>query len=302
MNKTSFSIAWLAVLLFILSGCSSYKYLLPKGPEITVPQEIPTGYNAFVMNAYKHSERKTIRVWTYKPSKWEEHNKVLFVMHGMGRNAKDYLDAWVDIAENKNLLLIAPEFHNKFYRYTTNDYQDGNLLDFFGSENPKEEWAFQVIDNILEHINNTNPFTVNTYNIFGHSAGSQFVHRLVLLYPTDKIDIAIAANAGVYTFPDKTGKYPYYLPEDHQPLAQSFSKNLIILLGEKDNNNQGGVLNESKHAMIQGENRLERGNNFYKVGKNIADKQNLIFNWQLHQVPNVGHNKDLMIKAASEFL
>ncbi len=288
-------------LLSQLNGCS-YHHLLPKGPDITVAAPIKQGKDSFVMNAYTHTDRKTVRVWTFKPDNWQQHDKVLFVMHGMSRNAENYLDAWIEIAKQQNTLLIAPEFHNKkFYKYTTNDYQDGNLYNFFGGKNPRNESAFQVIDNIIAHIDHHNPFNIEKYNMFGHSAGSQFVHRMVILAPDDRLKTAVAANAGVYTFPDERGSYPYNLPDRAVSLAEAFEHKLIILLGEKDNNANGGTLNESTLAMKQGPHRLARGQKFYRVSQQLAAQQGHQFNWQIKQVANVGHNKIAMIEAAAKF-
>ena len=83
--------------------------------------------------------------------------------------------------EQHNVLVNAPKLHNKYFRYTTNDYQDGNLFNLFGSANPVEEWAFRVVENVIDYINQHNPLlNITNYDIFGHSAGSQFVHRMVI--------------------------------------------------------------------------------------------------------------------------
>lgn len=71
-----------------------YLYVLPTGPQKTDVRPTGAGKDSFVINAYQHTERKTIRVWTYKPQQWTADGQVLFVMHGMGRNAESYLDAW----------------------------------------------------------------------------------------------------------------------------------------------------------------------------------------------------------------
>ncbi len=41
--------------------------MLPKGPEITEVEKLKTGTDSFVMYAYKTNERRSIKVWTYKP-------------------------------------------------------------------------------------------------------------------------------------------------------------------------------------------------------------------------------------------
>lgn len=288
--------------IVLCAGCSSYKYFLPKGPDLTEIQSIQDGSSYFVMNAYKHSGRKTIRVWSYKPERWASGDKVLVVMHGMSRNAKEYLDEWKEIAQQKNILVIAPEFHSKFYRITTNDYQDGNIYNFFGEKNPKEEWAFQVIENIIDHINEQNAFEINRFDIFGHSAGSQFVHRMILLFPNSRINKAIAANAGVYTFPDAFGDYPYTLPTEYPSLSNAFKSELVILLGENDTSSTSGFLDESDLAMRQGQHRLERGKQFFRISEKLAIESGYLFNWDLKIVPDAGHNKRQMIKAAGELL
>jgi len=38
--------------------------------------------DSFVMYAFKQSERKSIKVWTYKPQNWKNGDKIIFVMHG----------------------------------------------------------------------------------------------------------------------------------------------------------------------------------------------------------------------------
>ena len=46
------------------------------------------------------------------------------------------------------------------------------------------------------------------YYLFGHSAGAQFVHRLLLMVPDGRYAALVAANAGWYTVPDKSIDYP----------------------------------------------------------------------------------------------
>lgn len=160
------------------------------------------------MYEYRQSEKKSIKVWTYKPQDWKNEDKIVFVMHGGGRNADDYLDAWVKIAKKNNLFIVAPEFVSKFSKYKTNDYQEGNLFTFFLTKNPKEEWAYTVVENIFDHIKAVNGITNEHYDIFGHSAGGQFVHRMVLLMPESRIGTAIAANSGFYSLPNESLEYP----------------------------------------------------------------------------------------------
>ncbi|MAX70455.1 MAG: hypothetical protein CMC76_05035 [Flavobacteriaceae bacterium] len=279
-----------------------YLYVLPKGPEITATSKINVGADTFVMYAYKDSKRKSIKVWTYKPKSWNDKDKIVFVMHGGGRNADDYLNAWIELADKNNLLIIAPEFENKFSKYTTNDYQEGNLFTFFGTKNPKNEWAYTVIENIFDHIKSVNNITNEQYDIFGHSAGGQFVHRMVMLMPESRIGTAIAANSGFYTLPNENLKFPYGVKNTETDVQKAHKKRLVILLGELDNDLSLGTFRTTDLAMEQGAHRLERGTTFFNLNKELKNKNNWTFNWEIDTVKNTGHNYKKMSKSAIEWI
>ncbi|TRO66829.1 steryl acetyl hydrolase [Christiangramia sabulilitoris] len=303
LKKVLFAI--ILILIVCISSGYIYLYKMPKGPEVTDPKAIENGSDSFVMYSYEHSSRKSIKVWTYKPENWKNRDRILFVMHGGGRNADDYLDAWKEIAEINNVLIIAPEFENKFSKYITNDYQEGNLYTFFGSKNPEEEWAYQVIENIFDHLKKTNNITNKNYDIFGHSAGGQFVHRMILLMPEARIENAIAANAGFYTLPTEDLEYPYGLkdtPVTDTSLKKSFNKKMIILLGENDNDPELGTFRETELAMQQGRHRLERGSNFFKAASRSAKRKSWDLHWKIDTIQDVGHNYREMSSAAVKYL
>ncbi len=308
ISKTLKKVLLLLVFLivFLLISGYTYLYVLPKGPDLTETRSLKSESDSFVMYAYKNSQRKSIRVWTYKPEAWKNEDKILFVMHGGGRNADDYLEAWKQIAEEHKILIVAPEFENKFSRYTTNDYQEGNLITFFGVKNPKEEWAYTVIENIFDYIKAYNNITNNTYDIFGHSAGGQFVHRMLILMPEARIDNAIAANAGFYTFPNENLEYPYGMKNTsssiNDKLREAFKKNLIILLGENDNDPKLGTFRTTEPAMEQGRNRLERGSNFFKKASQLAVEKSWQFNWKIDTVLKVGHDYKKMSANAVKYI
>ncbi len=293
-------------LIMLIIGGYIYLYVLPKGPEITEPNEISIGKDSFVIYAYENSERKSIKVWTYKPVSWKDQDKIVFVMHGGGRNADDYLDAWVKLAENNNLLVIAPEFENKFSKYTTNDYQEGNLFTFFGTRNPESEWAYTVVENIFDHIKTVNDITNSHYDIFGHSAGGQFVHRMIMIMPESRIKTAIAANSGFYNFPDENLVFPYGFKKTdiklNTEIQTAYQKRLIILLGELDNDPSLGTFRTTDLAMQQGAHRLERGTNFFNANKKLSEQNEWSFNWTIDTVKNVGHDYRKMSESSIQWI
>lgn len=293
----SFSI----ILLLSVIGYT-YLYILPKGPEITEIKKIKNGIDFFVMHAYKDSKRKSIKVWTYKPASWNNEDKIVFVMHGGGRNADDYLSAWVKLADENNLLIVAPEFENKFSKYITNDYQEGNLFTFFGTQNSKREWAYAVVENIFDHIKSVNKITNEHYDIFGHSAGGQFVHRMVMLMPESRIRTAISANSGFFSLPNEKLEFPYGIKNTDVDLQEAYKKRLVILLGELDNDPSLGTFRRTDLAMEQGVHRLERGTTFFNANKKLKNKNNWTFNWSLDTIKNVGHDYKRMSANAIEWI
>lgn len=297
-------VLFLALSTITLTGCV-FLYQMPRGPELTAVQSSAIGKSSFVMHAYEDTDRVTIRIRTYRPPAWNDGDKILFVMHGAGRNAEDYLDAWIDHAEATRTLVVAPEFASPFSRFITNDYQEGNLFTYFGSRNPKGEWAFAVVENAFDYIVEHNGLSNTGYDIFGHSAGSQFIQRMVMLMPDARIGTAIAANAGTYTFPESNVDYPYGLnglERDSVSLQQSFAARLVILLGELDNTADQGILDQSSKAMAQGDHRLDRGKHLFSASKNLAEVNGYGFNWELHTVPGVGHNFREMSDNAARIL
>ena len=282
-----------------------YLYVLPKGPELTAPSATPEGKASFVMRAHDGAQHRTIRVWTFKPSNWRDGGEVLFVMHGMSRNAEEYLDMWVDTAERQNVLLIAPEFESPFYRFVTNDYQDGNLFTALGFANPQSEWAYVTIERIVDTLNDRNDWSIAGYDMFGHSAGGQFVQKMAMLAPNSRLRTGIAANPGAYVFPDSEVAFPYGLKgvdPSSVDLATAFSRNVVLLLGEQDADANQGVLDESAAAMRQGPHRLARGRNFYAAASSLAQERGLPFEWRLQVVPGVGHENQKMAAAAAVLL
>jgi len=311
MNKTfrnlkRITLYTISIVLLLSIVGYVYLYVLPKGPEVTKTIPIKNGKDSFVIYAYKKSNRKSIKVWTYKPNNWKNNDKIIFVMHGGGRNAGDYLNAWIKLADKNNFLIVAPEFENNFSKYTTNDYQEGNLFTFFGTQNPKEEWAYTVVENIFDHIKLINRITNENYDIFGHSAGGQFVHRMVMLMPESRIGTAISANSGFYSLPQENLQFPYGLKKTEIKLKsnikKSYKKKLIILLGELDNDQSLGTFRTTDLAMEQGAHRLERGTNFYKKNKKLAGQQNWKYNWAVDTIRNVGHDYIKMSQNAVEWI
>lgn len=230
-------------------------------------------------------------------------SNLVVVIHGAARNYRDYLNLWRGHAARGGYIVVAPDFSNATFPGVWR-FQMGNVFHATGERKPEAVWAFTVLEQAFQEIRRANKLTTKTYDIFGHSGGGQFVHRLVLFMPTASFRMAIEANAGWYTMPDLTVAVPYGLKGaglTDADLRRSFSRRLLVLLGEKDNNPNHHSLNRDPGSMAEGPHRLARGKKFYATAKALAAKIGAPFDWTIATVPNSGHNPRRMSDAAAAY-
>jgi hypothetical protein len=250
------------------------------------------------------------------------------VLPGSGRNADEYRDAWLEASEEHGVLVLSPMYAEEDYgfgayhmgglMYDLNldrsvEYVDGTneaILDekafrYRVNADPRQ-WIFGDFDRIFERVTAAVGSSRETYDLFGHSAGGQILHRLTLLRPGVRADRIVAANSGFYTLPDLDGELPFGLadtPITREDLAASFRQRLVLLLGEEDDADEtGGILLRSPSADRQGAHRLERGRHFYHTARRRAEDIGAEFRWELHVVSGVGHDFRRMSRAAAEYL
>ncbi len=123
--------------------------------------------------------------------------------------------------------------------------------------------------------------------------------------PEARYQRAIIANAGFYTFPDPNSPYPYGLgglPQSILPKADCWHRDVVVLLGEADTNENDRELRHNPLADAQGLNRYERGLNFFHAVETKAQQWQTALNWRLVTVPAVGHSIGPMAAAAGRIL
>ena len=159
-----------------------------------------------------------------------------------------------------------------------------------------------MVENIFDHIKSVNNISNQQYDIFGHSAGGQFVHRMVMLMPESRIETAISANSGFYSLPNEKLEFPYGIKNIEINLQKSYNKRLIILLGELDDDPSLGTFRTTDLAMEQGAHRLERGTTFFNANNELKNKNNWTFNWEIDTIKNVGHDYKKMSENAIKWI
>jgi dienelactone hydrolase len=285
------------VLALMILSCMSVQFRPGSRP-------IHPGAGNFIFTDTRGSPDRPVTVWYYQPDGFSRDMPVLFVMHGVKRDARRYRDEWIQYAERYGFLLIAPEFSHKYYP-GKREYNDGNLFDRMGNIIPESDQAFTVIEHLFDFVKEATRNQSSSYDIYGHSAGGQFVQRMILFKTDARIRMAVAANPGVYVLPIFSEKYPYGIRNsgmtpDH--LRVAFERDFMLLLGEKDVKEDDANLSSTPEALEQGHNSFERGNNFHDSAKNEASRLGMTFNWKLTTIPGAAHSDAQLALTAAQTL
>ncbi len=244
-----------------------------------------------------------ITVWYHKPGNLRASAPIVFVMHGQSRTAENYRDVWRTFSDKGNFILIVPEISDEYFPGSR--YNLGNAYTSRGKKKERSKWIFSIIERLFDSLRKENSLNTPKYDIYGHSAGGQFVHRLVMFMPEARFRLAVAANPGWYTMPDLSVDMPYGVANINlgiEHFRKVFNSRLLVLLGEDDDDPFHRRLRQTDEAILQGEHRLERGKNFFKAGKILAKKYNLSFKWKKIIVPMVGHSNSGMSKFVHSLL
>jgi dienelactone hydrolase len=267
--------------------------------EIAALANMKTGQGDFMFEDEKSNKKKNIKVYYYKPEKLAPTSRVVFVMHGNMRKAEGYRNLWAKFAREHKFLVLCPEFSEKDFPGGAG-YNMGNVYTDKWDPIDKSEWVFSVIERLFDYVRDSEKIKTELYCIYGHSAGGQLVHRMVLFMPEARFSLAIAANAGYYTVPDYNSPLHCGIKGtgiDREQLKKSFSKNLVILIGEKDTI---PFESQTECEKKQGENRVKKGVYFFNESKHIAEKMAVDFNWKIKKVPGADHNSNKMDEYGSK--
>lgn len=214
-----------SMVLLILIACSS-ELEISNDAVVLGSKTVGTGFFNYTVSM----EDKPIKVYFHIPQNANPNSPLVFVFHGNGVNAKDYRDAIIAKANQYGFVAIAPEFSNTYFT-TGDDYNFGNVLldadnQIASTLNPKNQWTFSVIEPLFDFIRESLNNMSIKYHIIGHSARSQFAHRLAMFKPNGRYAKVVASASGWYTVTDLAVKFPYDFT--NSTLSNLFDKQLIV--------------------------------------------------------------------------
>jgi hypothetical protein len=243
-----------------------------------------------------------IPVRLFVPEAVDADTPIVIVMHGASREAERYYNDWRTEAVKLGLIVVVPYFSREDFPRSAH-YNLGYVFEpETGDQRPAESWTFAMIEPLFDAVVERLGGQQTHYTLFGHSAGSQFLHRFLYYVPDARVKRAIAANAGWYTMPDFGVRYPYGLAESglsEEILAGYFARDLVVLLGGADTLREDEDLRKTPEAELQGPHRFDRGHTFYRVARAKAADLGVEFNWRLQEVPGAGHSNADMTPAAA---
>lgn len=290
-------------LLFLLVG-TAWLGSCKKEENSQTSDTIPTpanptkikGTSDVLFNAYVPLADKPIRIFYHIPASSTSLTPILFVFHGTDRDARYSRDAMIANADKLGFIVIAPEFSDQYYP-GADSYNLGNV--FVDGDNPtsttlnlESNWTFSIIEPIFEFMKEKIGSSRVSFDVFGHSAGGQFVHRLLLFKPLAKVDRYATAASGWYTMFDNSITFPYgtkMTPMELVSYKNLFNKNVFVLIGDQDTNPNSSDLRHNDIVDKQGLNRLDRAIYFYTQSRAEANKIGSPFNWKFQPIKGVGH-------------
>lgn len=263
-------------------------------PPLTIappPNALPAG-KATILADILGTE---LELFTYKPASYRG-EKMLFVLHGVLRNADEYRDDACALADRHGLLVVAPRFDTE--RFPSRRYQRGGLLDSAGRAQAPAQWTYAFLPAIAAEIRTREGLPALPFWVIGHSAGGQFVARMSAFQTTGAVR-HVAANAGSHLFPTRDLPFGYGfggLPEelaDDDTLQRYLAAPLTLYQGTADAG-PDDYFDTSESAMRQGAGRYQRGKACFEQARALAKAKGWAFAWRLVEAEGIAHDHQKM--------
>lgn len=236
-----------------------------------------------------------LEVFTYRPEAWAG-ERMLFVLHGVLRNADEYRDHAVGMADRFDALVVAPKFDGE--RFPSRAYQRGGILREDGTAAPAADWTYARIPELAAAMRARTGRADARLYVIGHSAGGQFVVRMSAFQDTGAVRL-VAANPGSALLPTRELQFGYGfggLPPElsgDERLRAYLAAPLTLYLGTADDG-PDDYFDKSDAAMQQGSGRHQRNLALYWSAKTLAAERGWAFAWRLVEAPGIGHDHQRM--------
>jgi predicted esterase len=247
------------------------------------------------------SSDRPLMLECYRGSNHRPERPVVLVQHGMGRNGDEYCEAWIPAADKHGLLIVAPTFPMESWPDALH-YNNGNILAEDGTVRPREAWSYAIPGRVFALLQQAGVTSRSQAFLWGHSAGGQFVHRLMSTQPHAPFEAVGAANAGWYTLPTLERGYPEGLGGiglSQDDLVALLQYPMVIFAGDQDL--QAKNLPSHPAAAAQGPTRFARAHYYLAQGQAEAARLGVACGWRIVVVPGIGHEGMRMSAVAAAY-
>lgn len=228
-----------------------------------------------------------LRAYIDRPAGWTPHWPILIAIHGANRNLDFTVSTWLPLARRYGFMVVMPHFTHQSFR------GDRFALGGVSRGAPRDKSAFNAVEPLFDLVRKLTGATAESYGLFGHSAGAQFVERFLLFNPDARVDRVVMSMAGWYTLPEKRLPWPYglgHVTPNEEDFARLVARECTLVLGALDDDPHAEQLRRTSLAQRQGAHRLERGLNFYAIVGEFARTNAIPMDWDLQILPDADHD------------
>lgn len=239
-----------------------------------------------------------LKCFLYRPATYKD-GPLLFVFHGVLRNASEYRDHAVGMGDRFGMLVVAPLFDET--RFPLAKYQHGGIVRD-GKAVPADERTGAMVPKLVAAIRQREQRPDLPYYMIGHSGGGQFLFRLAAFVDTDARE-TVASNSGTLVFPRKDAPFPYgygKLPEElatDAEMKRFVGQRLTLYIGDKDIE-RDEYLDVLPEADAQGQTRFERNQAAFAAWKKLAEEKRWPFRWRIVVAKGIEHDHEKMFDHA----
>ena len=229
---------------------------------------------------------------------------ILVIVHGSlakdepaTRAAEVFIERWIDVAEQRRLVLLAPAFDQE--NFGGHAGPGGGYRGLFGRRVGADEFVNAVVDTTRKRF----PSLPERFYLYGHSAGGQFVSRYVVRHP-NRVAAAVISAAGTFAFPDpdvawtngmgplrRTMRWsddePWQeidIQPDREAWLAAATLPITVIVGAEDTGKIDPIPGNP------GENHVERGRLWVREMNALARRHNKLGKVRFKKVPGVAHN------------
>jgi len=253
---------------------------------------------------YKAWSGPELRMVVTRPVGLAADRPVVFVMHGDHGDAAHSRERWHELAIKYDFLLVTPEISRAESPGSIRPHL-GNLFDEYGEVRTDSSLFYPVIERVFDEVRSRFGLSTNTYSLYGHAEGAEFVQRLIFYMPTARVSRVVIADAGWYMMPDFNISFPYGLGQsavDQTRLERGLQLPVTLMLDEADPEVDDNNLLWTPEAVEQGQDRLARGQAFFKSAREAADELGVSFNWHMETVEGSDDDSKRLAPASIPFL